>query len=80
MEMDPAQQVLPLRSPKREKERIRNLLQCVTGHSDPRHLEQALEERGADDLTLQMAKDFSRKEKTSSQNLAALEPLSPDIG
>ena len=71
----------------REKERIRKqlyLLHCATGHSNPRHMEQALRKRGADALTLQLAKDFScpvcqEKSKPQPRNLSALEPLPPTL-
>ena len=60
------------------------LLHCATGHSNPRHMEQALKKRGADSLTLQLAKDFScpvcqEKSKPQPRNLAALEPLPPKL-
>ena len=60
------------------------LLHCATGHSNPRHMEQALRKRGADAQTLQLAKDFScpvcsEKSKPQPRNLAALEPLPPKL-
>ena len=88
LEAFPAEQVgTPIRSPERERERIRKqlyLLHCATGHSNPRHMEQALRKRGADQLTLQLAKDFScpvcnEKSKPAPRNLAALEPLPPKL-
>ena len=88
LEAYPVEQVeAPIRSPEREKERIRKqlyLLHCATGHSNPRHLEQALRKRGADQLTLELAKDFScpvcsEKSKPAPRNLAALEPLPPKL-
>ena len=60
------------------------LLHCATGHSNPRHMEQALKKRGADAQTLQLAKDFScpvcsETSKPQPRNLAALEPLPPKL-
>ena len=60
------------------------LLHCATGHSNPRHMEQALKKRGADGLTLELVKDFScpvcqEKSKPQPRNLAALEPLPPKL-
>ena len=71
----------------RKVERIKKqlyLLHCATGHSNPRHMEQALRKRGADSLTLELAKDFScpvcqEKCKHQPRNLAALEPLHPKL-
>ena len=71
----------------REVERIKKqlyLLHCATGHSNPKHMEQALQKRGADSLTLELAKDFScpvcqEKCKPQPRHLAALEPLPPKL-
>ena len=79
--------VNPLRSHEQRKERIKKqlyLLHCASGHSNPRHLEQALKKRGADELTLQLAKEFScpvcaEKSRPAPRNLAALEPLPPKM-
>ena len=83
----PAEHSEPLRSHEQRKERIKKqlyLLHCASGHSNPRHLEQALKKRGADALTLQLAKEFScpvcaEKSRPAPRNLAALEPLPPKM-
>ena len=70
-----------------EKERIKKqlyLLHCATGHCSPKHLEQALKKRGADELTLQLAREFvcpacQEKSKPLPRNLASLEPLPPKL-
>ena len=83
----PAEQRLPDPKQPENVERIKKqlyLLHCATGHSNPRHMEQALRKRGADAQTLQLAKDFScpvcsEKSKPQPRNLAALEPLPPKL-
>ena len=70
-----------------ERERIKKqlyLLHCATGHCSPKHLEQALKKRGADELTLQLAREFEcpacqEKSKPLPRNLASLEPLPPKL-
>ena len=83
----PAEHQTQGRNQAREEERIRKqlyLLHCATGHSNPKHMEQALKKRGADALTLQLAKDFScpvcqEKSKPQPRNLSSLEPLPPKL-
>ena len=83
----PAEHGGPQSHSSQEDERIKKqlyLLHCATGHSHPRHLEQALKKRGADERTLQLAREFScpvcqERSKPQPRNLAALEPLPPKL-
>ena len=70
-----------------EKERISKqlyLLHCATGHCNPKHLVEALKRRGANELTLQLAKEFEcpvckERSRPPPRNLASLEPLPPKL-
>ncbi|CAE7790042.1 RE1, partial [Symbiodinium sp. CCMP2456] len=83
----PAEAHVHERERKREDERIRKklyLLHCATGHSNPKHMVQALQRRGADDRVLQLAKEFKcdvckEKQRPPPRNLASLEPLPPKL-
>ena len=87
LEAYPAEAQSHERERRREDERIRKrlyLLHCATGHSNPKHMVQALKRRGADERVVQLAEQFKcdvckEKQRPPPRNLASLEPLPPKL-
>ena len=60
------------------------LLHAATGHGSTRHLVRALEQRGASEEVIQLAKDFKcsicqESQRLNHRHLASLEPLPPKL-